>query len=285
MGHYKNVTVRTEINRVFGTEDAFTTYPDVSVGSFIDDYHELVGNTLFCLAPRGFTPWTIHLYVAILGGCIPIILSDHFQLPFSQWLDYSKFSVRWPEKNFDPTALYHYLKHDMSFSKIEEMQTELSRAACWFDYDLFDNKVCSPFVGVVRQLQDKLVSLEKRRDYAGQLHKKVLGYEIGTQNTTDASASLTSIADVPSLYDLVVELDHCNAHATVVVEDYHTEELIAHLLRNTNADLRRSNLDIVILARYYSKTFSEGYTRLLSDEFLQVRVVDKLSQLGGVHRD
>jgi len=31
-----------------------------------------MGRSRFCLAPRGITPWTIHLFVAMLAGCIPV---------------------------------------------------------------------------------------------------------------------------------------------------------------------------------------------------------------------
>ncbi len=31
-----------------------------------------MGRSRFCLAPRGITPWTIHLFVSMLAGCIPV---------------------------------------------------------------------------------------------------------------------------------------------------------------------------------------------------------------------
>ena len=42
------------------------------VGGFIEEYHTLMGRSRFCLAPRGITPWTIHLFVSMLAGCIPV---------------------------------------------------------------------------------------------------------------------------------------------------------------------------------------------------------------------
>ena len=32
----------------------------------------MLGASTFCAAPRGVTPWTIHLYVAMHAGCIPV---------------------------------------------------------------------------------------------------------------------------------------------------------------------------------------------------------------------
>ncbi len=111
---YSNVTARAEIIQSFvdqATGLVKEEFPDISVGGFVPDYHSLLGQSIFCLAPRGITPWTIHLYVSILVGCIPIIISDHFILPYANLLDYNKFSIRWPEKNFDAKELYYYLKN------------------------------------------------------------------------------------------------------------------------------------------------------------------------------
>ena len=132
----------------------------MSVGGFVEGYHELIGRSRFCLAPRGITPWTIHLYVAMLAGCIPaarcwqdlardlkisgcklsfllklarvnrfhslslvglnfggsqasrsykveVILSDDFEAPFQELLDWPSFSIKWPTGRM--AELYDYL--------------------------------------------------------------------------------------------------------------------------------------------------------------------------------
>ena len=38
-----------------------------------------MGRSRFCLAPRGITPWTIHLFVSMLAGCIPV------PCPYGAW--------------------------------------------------------------------------------------------------------------------------------------------------------------------------------------------------------
>ena len=74
---YENVTVRSAIMALDGlpgvSAPAAKLWPSVGlgVGGFVEGYHELIGRSRFCLAPRGITPWTIHLYVAMLAGCIP----------------------------------------------------------------------------------------------------------------------------------------------------------------------------------------------------------------------
>ena len=54
----------------------------VSVGGFVEDYFELKGRSRFCLVPGGTSPWTNHLYESFFAGCIPVILSDEYEVAF-----------------------------------------------------------------------------------------------------------------------------------------------------------------------------------------------------------
>ncbi|GMH22419.1 hypothetical protein Nepgr_024262 [Nepenthes gracilis] len=47
----------------------------------------------FCLHPAGDTPTSCRLFDAIQSLCIPVIVSDHIELPFEGTIDYSEFSV------------------------------------------------------------------------------------------------------------------------------------------------------------------------------------------------
>eukprot|EP00927_Polykrikos_kofoidii_P041756 TRINITY_DN35608_c0_g2_i1.p1 TRINITY_DN35608_c0_g2~~TRINITY_DN35608_c0_g2_i1.p1 ORF type:complete len:456 (+),score=51.87 TRINITY_DN35608_c0_g2_i1:87-1370(+) len=142
---YANVTVRTRILEYEG-------WPGVSVGGFVEDYHELLGQSRFCLAPRGITPWTVHLYVAMLAGCIPVILSDAFELPFQDFLRWSDFSVRWPED--DVGNLYEYLA-TMPPQKVKQMKLAVDNYSCWFDYHS-ENPDCSPYTAVMKMLEKRV---------------------------------------------------------------------------------------------------------------------------------
>lgn len=151
---YENVSVRTRILELEGL-------PGVSVGGFIEDYHELLGSSIYCLAPRGITPWTIHLYVAMLAGCIPVILSDAFEVPFQNILDWPSFSIRWPEVQAG-RELYEFLK-TIPAVQVQSMQREVERNACWFNY--YSNDVaCSPYVAVFGALKDRR---SRRPEYSG----------------------------------------------------------------------------------------------------------------------
>ncbi|CAA6659916.1 unnamed protein product [Spirodela intermedia] len=47
----------------------------------------------FCLHPAGDTPSSCRLFDAIISHCVPVVVSDHIELPFEDELDYLEFSV------------------------------------------------------------------------------------------------------------------------------------------------------------------------------------------------
>jgi hypothetical protein len=63
------------------------------------DYQHYLTNSVFCLSIRGDTSSSSRLFsiIALNGRCIPVIISDGMALPFEHIVDYSQFSLRFPE--------------------------------------------------------------------------------------------------------------------------------------------------------------------------------------------
>lgn len=128
-------------------------YTAASVGGFTEDFFERMGASHFCLVPHGNSSWTNHLYNAFFAGCVPVILSDNFEVPFEDFLDYRKFSMKWTQENIT-ADLFHSLKR-FGFQEIWRMKQEVERHRCWFDYNLRNEPLCSPYQMIMRILAKK----------------------------------------------------------------------------------------------------------------------------------
>eukprot|EP00928_Gymnodinium_smaydae_P030285 TRINITY_DN22563_c0_g1_i1.p1 TRINITY_DN22563_c0_g1~~TRINITY_DN22563_c0_g1_i1.p1 ORF type:complete len:525 (-),score=33.80 TRINITY_DN22563_c0_g1_i1:50-1624(-) len=153
--YYKDNYVRGNIIEVF------TGKHGVSVGGFVEGYFEIMGSSHFCLVPMGTSSWTNHLYESFFAGCIPVILSDDYGVPFEGDIKWEEFSIKWPMSDVS-MDLYNFLLATPR-EKLRKMKAAVDAHACWFDYHQLleaPGKPCSPYLGLIRALERKRKGVE-----------------------------------------------------------------------------------------------------------------------------
>lgn len=116
------------------------------------DYFLHLRNAKFCLAPRGESSWTLRFYESFFVECVPVLLSDHAELPFQNVVDYSQISIKWPSSRIG-VQLLDYLE-SIPDKRIEEMIGRGRKLRCLWVYGP-DSEACSAFSGILWELQRK----------------------------------------------------------------------------------------------------------------------------------
>ncbi|KAK9072200.1 hypothetical protein SSX86_008632 [Deinandra increscens subsp. villosa] len=116
------------------------------------DYFLHLRNAKFCLAPRGESSWTLRFYESFFVECVPVLLSDHAELPFQNVVDYSQISIKWPSSRIG-NQLLEYLE-SIPDKRIEEMIARGRKLRCLWVYAP-DSEPCSAFSAILWELQRK----------------------------------------------------------------------------------------------------------------------------------
>ncbi|KAM1742036.1 hypothetical protein ACFX12_012081 [Malus domestica] len=88
-GRIQNSNTRQQLIDLWGNDTRMDIFP----GNPSYPYEEGFRRSKFCLHVRGYEVNTARVSDAIHFGCIPVIISNHYELPFANVLDWSKFSV------------------------------------------------------------------------------------------------------------------------------------------------------------------------------------------------
>jgi|SRR5579862_7133785 len=72
---------------------------DATTGARDDSYAELMAASIFAFVPRGDALFSYRLLKAMSFGCIPVVLSDNWVLPFDRTIVWSEIAMHFAEKD------------------------------------------------------------------------------------------------------------------------------------------------------------------------------------------
>ncbi|GAB4840807.1 Probable arabinosyltransferase arad1 [Ancistrocladus abbreviatus] len=95
----------------------------------------------FCLHPAGDTPSACRLFDAIVSLCVPVIVSDHIELPFEDVIDYRKIAIFVDSTAALKQGFLIKLLRAVTIERILAYQQELKKVKHYFEYEDPDGTV------------------------------------------------------------------------------------------------------------------------------------------------
>ena len=92
------------------------------------EYMSLMEQSRYCLHVRGTRVMSPRLIELMLFGCVPVIVSDAYELPLAWFLDWSKFSICVPESEYE--NIHSYIES----ANWRELHSNLGRVLSFFVY-------------------------------------------------------------------------------------------------------------------------------------------------------
>ncbi|OON15113.1 EXTL2, alpha-1,4-N-acetylhexosaminyltransferase [Opisthorchis viverrini] len=119
------------------------------------DYNELMHNSTFCLVPRGRRLGSYRFLEALEASCIPVMLSNDWELPFSEVIDWSK-AVIWADEHLPLTL-------SLMLRRIPDYRIVQLRQQITFLYSTYFQSVESIVFTTLEIIRDRLAM--RRRSY------------------------------------------------------------------------------------------------------------------------
>merc|ERR1711972_7744 len=96
------------------------------------EMHAVMGNARFCLVPKGKSAWSLRFYEALFANCVPVVLSDYWELPFEDFLDIPSFVIKWPMDEVSDRLL-DFL-NDQTLQVVDDYMRIGRQLRCWYVY-------------------------------------------------------------------------------------------------------------------------------------------------------
>jgi len=95
----------------------------------LNEYHQVMSNSIFCLVPEGDTPSSRRLFDAMVAGCIPVFISWGYDKPFENIIDYKSFSVHFNAKQWLEGGAQGQIDflYNMSDEKIKKLRENMAK--------------------------------------------------------------------------------------------------------------------------------------------------------------
>ncbi|XP_047330551.1 probable glycosyltransferase At5g03795 isoform X2 [Impatiens glandulifera] len=132
-----NSPVRHKLHELWGIDSEIS----VHFGRLTTSYDQEILKSKFCLHVKGYEVNTARISDAIYYGCVPVIIANHYDLPFSDILNWNSFSV--VVATLDIPILKKVLKQ-INSSEYQKLQSNVFKVRKHFqwhtspvDYDAF----------------------------------------------------------------------------------------------------------------------------------------------------